>query len=38
MVKLLIINPKVNNKIYVSVANNAESEGHDTQRSAIIKF
>ncbi len=35
---VLIINPKVNSEIHVSVVNNAESEGQDTQRNAIMKF
>ncbi len=38
MVKLLIINPTVNSEIHVSVVNNAESERHDTQHNAIMKF
>ncbi len=39
MVKLLlIINPTLNNETFVSVVNNTESEGHDTQGNAIMKF
>ena len=38
MVKLLILNPTVNRETFVSVVNKAESEGHDTQRNAIMKF
>jgi hypothetical protein len=32
-----ITNPK-SYSIHVIVVNNAESEGHDTQRTAIMKF
>jgi hypothetical protein len=38
MVKLVILKPAVNSEISVSVVNKAESEGHDTQRNAIMKF
>ncbi len=36
--KLLILNPAVNSETSASVVNKAESEGHDTQRNAIMKF
>ncbi len=38
MVKLLILNSAVNSETFASVVNKAESEGHDTQRNAIMKF
>ena len=36
--KILILKPAVNSETSVSVVNKAESEGHDTQSNAIMKF